>query len=54
MFDEQVVTITKKEYDRLKDSEAKLCALQEGGVDNWSFYSEAMSSYWKSKEEDEE
>ena len=37
------VTISRKEYDRLLEAEAKLLALQAAGVDNWSGYPEAMA-----------
>jgi putative phage-type endonuclease len=36
------VTITRKEYDRLLEAEAKLLALEAAGVDNWSGYDDAM------------
>ena len=36
------VTITRKEYDRLLEAEAKLIALEAAGVDNWSGYDDAM------------
>ena len=32
---EEMVTITKKEYESLLESERKLTALQNNGVDNW-------------------
>lgn len=50
--DEEMVTITRKEYDSLQRSERKLCALENGGVDNWSWYSEAMSEFYKEEEEE--
>lgn len=37
----------------LEDSAAKLQALENGGVDNWSFYSESLKEYHKDKEKDE-
>lgn len=36
------VTISRKEYDRLLQAEAKLLALETAGVDNWSGYDDAM------------
>jgi hypothetical protein len=36
------VTISKKRYDDLLKAEAKLEALENMGVDNWSGYSDAM------------
>lgn len=39
----EMVTITKKEYDRLLASEKWLQCLNAAGVDNWEGYSEAAS-----------
>lgn len=39
---EEMVTITKKEYDSLCEDAAKLTALECAGVDNWSGYDFAM------------
>jgi len=36
------VTITKKEYEDLVDSQTKLRALENAGVDNWEGYDYAM------------
>lgn len=47
---EEMITITKEEYDRLVDRNNKLCALENGGVDNWEWYSESLQEYWNSKE----
>jgi hypothetical protein len=41
-MDEEMITITKKEYDRLKKRSLKLQALDNAGVDNWDGYSYAM------------
>jgi len=38
----EMVTISKIEYDYLKEKEMKLEALEQSGVDNWDFYGEAM------------
>jgi len=46
------VTITKKEYDQLQDRDFKLECLENGGVDNWSYYGESLEEYHKAKEED--
>lgn len=41
---EDTITISKQEYDQLvKDSEI-LEALYAGGVDNWEWYDESLSS----------
>ena len=40
----EVVEITKERYEELLQSERELIALESWGVDNWSGYSEAMSS----------
>ena len=39
----ELVTITRKEYDRLLAAQAMLDALEAAGVDNWSGYSDAMA-----------
>lgn len=44
------VTISREEYDRLCDRDAKLSALEAGGVDNWEWYSESLREYWAEKE----
>lgn len=41
---DETITITKKEYDGLKEDEAKLQALEDEGVDNWSGYDYAMQA----------
>ena len=38
---EEIVTISKKEYDQLKHDSLFLECLQEAGVDNWEGYYEA-------------
>ena len=42
---EEMVTITKKEYEQLVDDSEKLCALENAGVDNWDGYDYAMQLY---------
>lgn len=37
-----LVTIPEEEFFSLKRSEAMLLALQSGGVDNWTWFSEAI------------
>lgn len=48
------VTISQRRYDDLLDSEHKLQCLENGGVDNWSWYSESLEQggYFKDEEED--
>ncbi len=45
MADEEMVTITKKEYDELIDRSTWLTCLENAGVDNWSGYSFARELY---------
>jgi hypothetical protein len=40
---EEMVTISKEYFERLRHAYDLLMALQESGVDNWEGYSEAMS-----------
>lgn len=48
--EEETVTISKKEYESLKDDSFKLECLEGGGVDNWEGYDFAMEEYWKAQE----
>jgi hypothetical protein len=50
------VTISLVEYEQLKDDALKLAALQEAGVDNWSWYGDAMDQYraWKEEANDKD
>jgi len=41
-MEEEMVTITKKEYDELKRVELKSIALEHAGVDNWEGYDYAI------------
>jgi hypothetical protein len=50
MSNQETVTITKEEYDRLLDREWFLECLKAQGVDNWQGYGDAWDMY----EEDEE
>ena len=50
MENEEMVTITKGEYEWLLKDRKKLLMLERGGVDNWEGYSYAMTG----DEEDEE
>lgn len=47
MTDEEMVTITKKEYERLRRNEDLLECLNDSGVDNWEWYDEAMREHVK-------
>jgi len=46
MVEESKVEITKKEYESLLRDSAILRALESGGVDNWEWYDEALSSFF--------
>ncbi len=46
----EMVTISKKEYVNLKDCQMQLRALERGGVDNWEWYEDSMEGYWQMKE----
>lgn len=52
---EQMVTISKEEYDKLVDRDFKLSCLEAGGVDNWEWYSDSLEDhgYFDTDEEDE-
>lgn len=39
---EETITISKKEYQSLKDDSRRLTALESAGVDNWQGFDEAM------------
>lgn len=47
------VKIDKKRLVELERAEKKLHALENGGVDNWEWYSEAMKPYNEENEIDE-
>lgn len=49
MSDESV-TITKEEYQQLKDDSLKLSCLYQGGVEDWNWYDEAIELYESQKE----
>lgn len=40
--DGETVTISRKEYEDLKDDSKTLAKLHAGGVDNWKWYSESL------------
>lgn len=50
---DEMITITKREYDALKRAELKLDCLEEAGVDNWCGYSEAMKLFRSNGDENE-
>jgi hypothetical protein len=39
-----MITITKERYIQLREAHITLMALQNGGVDNWEWYSESLPS----------
>ncbi len=41
----ETITITIEEYRSLLRDKHTLCALECGGVDDWSWYSESLSDY---------
>ncbi len=41
-----MVTISKKEYERLVEDSKVLDALHAGGVDNWEWYDESLEQYY--------
>ena len=45
--------ISSKRLKELEDMEAKLDALEAGGVDNWEWYDSSMEDYNKEKEQEE-
>ncbi len=47
--EQEMVTITKKEYDSLQDDALFLNCLQNAGVDNWCWYDTAVEEYRASK-----
>ena len=53
-MEKETVTITVEEYTQLLDAQNKLSALENGGVDNWEWYSESLADYYAEKEKDEQ
>lgn len=39
------VTITLEEYQHLLKRDEQLSALEQGGVDNWEWYSQSLQDY---------
>lgn len=44
------VKINYSDYEELLDRNEKLTALENGGVDNWEWYSESLKNYFKDEE----
>ena len=49
----QTIEIALEEFDSLKESEMRLLALENAGVDNWSGYDYAVEILQEMKEEEE-
>jgi hypothetical protein len=49
IVDIKFVRIPRDEYEKLKDDSLLLRCLENGGVDNWEWYGEAIRSYNKLK-----
>lgn len=45
---EEMITITRKEYESLKDAQDLLECLKGAGVDNWCGYDDAIEMYEES------
>jgi hypothetical protein len=45
---EELIEITQKEYKSLLKSKDELQALEDGGVDNWSWYGESLEAFRES------
>jgi hypothetical protein len=50
----ETITITKKEYDELKEAYEEMNMLRSHGVDNWDGYGEAMHELYNDDESEEE
>lgn len=50
--DVKVISLT--EYNDLTKRSETLRALEQGGVDNWSFYEEALRSYFGDNDDDDD
>lgn len=48
---EDTITINKREYNQLLKDQLMLQALEEGGVDNWDWWGEAIQRYQELLEE---
>jgi hypothetical protein len=47
------MTITAQRLKELERAEAKLSALETGGVDNWEYYAESLKQYHEENELEE-
>lgn len=52
MITEETITISKKEYEQLKEDSKILGYLYAGGVDNWEWYSDCFPDEDESEDED--
>lgn len=50
-MEENTVTISVKEYEKLTRALRKLYALEGAGVDNWEGYDFAMEEFWAEEED---
>ncbi len=41
------VTISKDKYDKLVKAKEMLRCLEDGGVDNWEWYSDSLKPFWR-------
>lgn len=48
---DDMIVISKAEYDSLKNDERKLLCLEAAGVDSWDGYSIAMEAFHKEDED---
>lgn len=51
-MEEEEITIPRSVYDRLVDRDFKLSCLEQGGVDNWEWYGEALQAYWAEQDDE--
>ena len=49
-----VITIPEGRYAELVKAEKKLNALEEGGVDNWEWYSESLAGLFDDDDDDDD
>ena len=47
---EETITITVEEHDRLRSQDLLVQALQAGGVDNWTWWDDAIERWLELKE----
>jgi hypothetical protein len=47
------VAISEEYFNELLDSERKLLALENWGVDNWDGYDDAMQEFWAGENDDD-